>query len=394
MKINRSTSSSLTHQPASRGPLPQAAASAPAAAPTAQLTDQRNVQTRAGSSRSNMSFLEDDLSEQLKEAGANRATLNKFETLSAADQQKVVDLVGLDNNKLFALLKNGKLHKKASNGKTVLSMLHQLKTGRVQSGVRKNELVKSALKVLSDRDQITQGPHGTCGAASLQQALWKKDPAEMVRIVSNLARNGESTLRKGNHKLKIDSNALNFYSGSKLSNGRTENRSDFNIIFQSAVMRSAALVGGKYSSSSLSSTVTSLLTGTMGLKAADMALSRAVSYDVRKDTGDFNGVKGGNSAANPAKLEGLLEDITGRSFDMDTKLNPFTFSQMKSHANSGKEPMALFHAGSGSMHYVTVTKVTGDKVYYQDTAASPKGVVRSKSIADFKSKMLLTLTQD
>ena len=363
---------------------------------TVHATKDRAQLTQAGSSRGQVAFLEDP-ADTLKSAGASRGTVAKFSRLSNSQQQQVVALLGINNTDLFALINNQKLLSKDHDGKTILSHLHALKTQPVKDGVRPNSLISGALDVLADRNKINQGPHGTCGAATLQQAMWKQDPAEMVRIVKNLATTGQSSLRAGSHTLKADPNSFGFHSGMQVKNGRTENRNDFNILFQSAVMTSTALVGGSYGSNSLASKAATALTfGALGL-AVSSAANRQ-SYNVREDNGGGQAVLKGDSAAHPGKLSSLLSNMTGNSYDIDVRdvtvlgMNWGTFDEMKTHTNAGKEPMAVFHAGEGQLHYVTMKSITDKQVSFYDTRGS--GGVDTMDLDDFKKNFIFNITLD
>ena len=225
---------------------------------------------------------------------------------------------------------------------------------------------------MSDRKYITQGPHGTCGAGSIQNHLWVKDSAEMLRIVKDLAKSGECSLRDGT-KLKAGTNSLKWHENDKTTDGSTEDRRDFNIIFQSAIMRDVALVGG------------------------DRAFGNAyihdlADYNVNKDNSDGPSVSSGDSAANPEMVTPLLEGITGKKYSNSSS---FVFGQgarieeLDKASKQGKQPIALFSSsGYFGLHYVVVQKVENGNVFFQNTAKSKDyGGVDSMSVADFKSKV-------
>ena len=224
--------------------------------------------------------------------------------------------------------------------------------------------------MLDNRGKISQGPHGTCGAASLENVMMGKDPAEVTRIVKGLAADGKVKTR-GGHEMNAGTGSLKWHAGDKTTAGRSETRSDFDIIFQSATMRSVALVGG------------------------DMDMMGGLAdYNVNKDDGGGSAVASGDSAADPIHLTKLAEHITGKDYDRDHLMG--TYSEMVTHANAGKEPIALFSAGGGSMHYVTVKSVSNGNVHYYDTAKGSESArnTASMSVADFKSKLLGTITVD
>ncbi len=381
-----------TPRPASPAVTPTPAARV---TPTAQATRDRSQLSPQGRSQGQLSFV-DDAAESLQKAGASARTQQNFSRLSTAQQKQVVALLGINNTDLFALINSQKLLKKDHEGQSILSHLYALKTESVKTGVRPTSLISGALDVLADRNKITQGPHGTCGAATLQQAMWKQDPAEMIRIVRNLAQKGESDLRQGNHTLKADPNSFGFHSGMSIKGGGTENRNDFNILFQSAVMRSTALVGGTYGSGFASKAATALTFGALGLAASSAAGNQ--NYNVREDNGGPSAVIKGDSAAHPGKLSGLLSSMTGSRYDIDVRdvtimgMNWGTFDEMKKNTAAGKEPMAVFHAGEGELHYVTMRSISDTEVSFYDTRGG--GGVQKMKLDDFKKNFIFNITLD
>lgn len=394
--VTSSAKATGTNLPAAVPAVPPTAGKSSALASPVGSTRDRAQMTPAGSSRTQVAFLE-DATDTLQAAGANRSTVAKLSAMSSTQQKQVVELLGVNDIALFTLIDNKKLLSKDRDGQTILSHLQALKTQPVKDGVRPTALISGALEVLADRDKINQGPHGTCGAATLQQAMWKQDPAEMVRIVKNLAQKGESSLRQGNHILKADPNSFGWHSGMQVKNGGKENRNDFNILFQSAVMTSTALVGGSYGSGGVASKAATALTfGALGLAISSTANSQ--SYNVREDNGGPMAVAKGDSAAHPGKLSGLLRGMTGSTYDIDVRdvtvfgMNWGTFDEMKTQTNAGKEPMAVFHAGDGELHYVTMKSINDKKVAFYDTRGS--GGVRTMDLADFKKNFLFNITLD
>lgn len=403
MKISRQPESNSTTGALAKAASPTSAAASsgtPAVlssdVTTAHATRDRSQLTRVGSSQGQLAFLEDPI-DKLKSAGASSSTVAKFSRMSTTQQKQVVALLGINNTDLFALVKNNKLLLKDHDGHTILSHLHALKSQPVKDGVRPTSLISGALDVLADRNKINQGPHGTCGAATLQQAMWKQDPAEMVRIVKNLAQQGQSSLRQGSHLLKADPNSFGWHSGMQVKNGKAENRNDFNILFQSAVMTSTALVGGSYGSGGLASKAATALTfGALGLAVSGAANNQ--SYNVREDNGGGKAVMKGDSAAHPGKLSGLLSNMTGSRYDIDVRdvtvfgMNWGTFDEMKTHTNAGKEPMVVFHAGDGELHYVTMKSIDDKKVSFYDTRGN--GGVATMDLEDFKKNFIFNITID
>lgn len=342
-------------------------------------------QAKSSSAPQSLSFV-DPTPANTRLQGATPRAIRNYERMPSALQQKfnqVQDNLGMDRT-LMKLLDNGTLTRKDSHGNTILDNVYRMQKGPNQDGVQDKQLAKDTLKVLNDRKEIYQGPHGTCGAASLENVMMRKDPAEMVRIVTNLAAKGRVTTR-GGHVLRAGTGSLNWHRNSTTTAGRKDNRSDFDIIFQSAAMRSVALVGG------------------------DMdAMGRIADYNVNKDTGGSSAVKTGDSASDPLHLSSLAEDITGQDYDADLRLK-WSFSNLATAANAGKEPIALFSPDGVKLtfdglkpnleglelHYVTVTKVENGQVYYYDTAKSNKAQRPSHMAeSEFKSKLIATVTVD
>lgn len=317
---------------------------------------------------------------KILESGGDGTTLENFNKLSNNLKNKFTDLFsGFDSTEkksLIELLDKGTLQKKDSRGTTILSTISEMKNGKNKTGVNGNDLAKDAVLVLSDRKYITQGPHGTCGAGALQNHLWSKDPAELARIVKDLASEGECKLQD-NSILKVGTGSLDFHYGSNTTDGSFEDRRDFNIIFQSSVMKDVALVGG------------------------DRAIGNAYIYDladynVSKDNGDAKSVKSGDSAANPMLLGSLVESITGLNYDISTSVFWGKDGQMKelrNATNQGKEPIVLINADDskskiGNKHYVVLQRFEADTVYYWDTATSKDaGYINSMPEKEFKSRL-------
>lgn len=310
---------------------------------------------------------------KLLAAGATPKAVKNYENMPASLQEKFnsVQKNSAAKSDLFSLLDKGTLTKKDSSGKTILENVHRMQTGPNKPGVNGVGLADDTIKALNDRSHISQGPHGTCGAASLQNVMMGKDPAEVTRIVKGLAADGQVTTR-GGHVMKAGTGSLNWHKDVSITTDKSvESRSDLDIIFQSAAMRSIALVGG------------------------DMdALGGLADYNVNKDNGDASSVATGDSASDPLHLTRLAENITGKNYDQDHLWG--TYSEMVTNANAGKEPIALFSPSGGGMHYVTVTGVSNGKVHFYDTSEYSQGqrLAGSMGEAEFKSRIKGTVTVD
>lgn len=263
-----------------------------------------------------------------------------------------------DKKSLETLYKSGKLDQKDSKGKTVLENIKEMTTSKMQTGVDGKKLANETIAILADRNQIKQGPHGTCGAGSVQNFLWNKDPAEMIRMVKDIAKDGKVTLRDGK-EMTAGTKSLTWHEGDKIKDGSIENRSDFNIIFQSAVMKDQSFLGDY------------------------------TDYNVQNDTGDGKAVLTGDSASDPYKVKNLLQSVTGEHYDN----NMFDFETLKERVNQGKEVIACYFPDDSEMgmHYVTILEVKDGKVKFQNTQS---GTLDEMSEEEFKNKILATISKN
>lgn len=221
-----------------------------------------------------------------------------------------------DKSKLENLLTSGILNKTDKDGKSILQNLHEMAFNNKQKVYDNKTLVKDAIKLLQPNDlgrkEITQcEAHFTCGSASIQQYMQKYEPAELVRIVKALASDGKATL-KGGAEIKAGTGSLSFRAGSEIKgsendiknygkNGKlTEDRSAFDIIFQSATMRNIALIGGDMTEQSL---------GFLNkIDAID------TDYNLESDS-NYAGVERGNKGGHPAAMAEFMHQVTGKDFD-------------------------------------------------------------------------------
>ncbi|MBC7473699.1 MAG: hypothetical protein H7263_05365 [Candidatus Sericytochromatia bacterium] len=347
------------------------------------LMDQSNV-TQLKSSTSNQSPISIQFNEpsanatknleidmQVLSNGGDENSVKKINQMNPQLREKFSFLLNNVSNKseLISLLNSGKLTMLDSTPRRVMENISDMIQGPNKPGVNGKQLAEETISILNDRNNITQGQHGTCGAGALQNHLWSKDPAELVRITKDLAKNGEATLRDGT-KLKAGTGSLNWHSGSTMTGGSSENRKDFNIIFQSAVMRNVALIGG------------------------DRAFGNAyihdlADYNVNNDNGDSKSVRSGDSAANPVLLTSLSESIMGKS--VSNKVWN-AFDKMKEAANTGKQPIALYSADRVvDLHYVVIQKVDDKDVYFQNTQS---GTLDSMPVAEFKKRLKSSIIDD
>ncbi|MFN8577505.1 MAG: hypothetical protein U0354_11660 [Candidatus Sericytochromatia bacterium] len=147
---------------------------------------------------------------------------DQFPSLKA--QKQILEIINIDKtidiSNIKDLLNSGILNKTDKDGNSILSNLHDMGFSSPQLALDSKELVKDAIKLLQSGDagrkNITQGNiHFTCGAASIEQFMKKFEPAELIRIVKDLAKNGETKLRSGT-KLEAGTDSLNFRSGHEI----------------------------------------------------------------------------------------------------------------------------------------------------------------------------------
>ena len=221
-----------------------------------------------------------------------------------------------DKSKLENLLTSGILNKTDKDGKSILQNLHEMAFNTKQKVYDNKTLVKDAIKLLQPNDlgrkEITQcEAHFTCGSASIQQYMQKYEPAELVRIVKDLAAEGKATL-KGGAEIKAGTGSLSFRAGSEIKgsendiknygkNGKlTEDRCAFDILFQSATMRNIALIGGDMTNQSL---------GFLNkIDAID------TDYNLESDS-NYASVERGNKGGHPAAMAEFMHQVTGKDFD-------------------------------------------------------------------------------
>lgn len=268
-------------------------------------------------------------------------------------------LSNVSDKKAFEeLYKSGKLDQKDSSGKTILENLKEMSGTKMKGSVNGKQLMDETVAMLANRNNITQGPHGTCGAGAVQNYLWTKDPAEMIRIVKDLATDGKATLRDKS-VITSGTNTDNWHKGSAMPDGSTESRSDFDIIFQSALMKQQTLM-------------------------ADYT-----DYNVQTDYSDGKSVLRGDSASDPYKVQNMLQSITGENYDT----NMFDFERAKERVNEGKEVVAgYFTSDEGwGMHYVNILSIKDGMVTFQNTQ---QGTVDTMSEEDFKKKMFTAISKN
>lgn len=265
-----------------------------------------------------------------------------------------------DKSTFEQLYKSGKLNQKDSNGKTILENLKEMSSSKMKGTIDGKKLADETIAMLADRGKITQGAHGTCGAGAAQNLLWNEDPAEMIRIVKEIAQNGKVTLRDKS-VMKAGTNTDTWHNGNAMKDGSIEKRTDFDIIFQSSLMRSQSF------------------------------LSEYTDYNVQNDLGDGKSVLTGDSASDPYKVKNMLQSITGNHYDT----NMFDFEKAKERVNEGKQVVAGYFTSDKDwgMHYVTILSIKDGVVTFQNTGNS-SSTVDTMSEKEFKDKMFTVISRN
>ncbi|MEZ0374719.1 MAG: hypothetical protein ACAI44_36870 [Candidatus Sericytochromatia bacterium] len=305
-----------------------------------------------------------------------------------------------DQQTLRNLLSDGTLLRKASDGQTVLEHLAALvrddHNDKTNGPVLARDLIRmlqpedlNALKQqanhmsyhLNDKGQrkqdgipmpgglgeITQCPvHYTCGAASMQVWMRLNVPEELVRITHDLVSKGEAGIPGGS--LRPARTSLDYHAGDKifdnelwLTKAGNEDRSDLDIILQSALMDK-------------------------------IAIGNLSPYDVDADSGGIFNVIDGNSGGHPLYLKRTMEKLTGKAFSYAHNLDIYSLgaagrflgnlsdrtpqadlvNQLKNQVQAGKQVMIAYQTKPSdpmALHFVTVVgyDAGSDKFYYADT---------------------------
>lgn len=316
---------------------------------------------------------------------------------SSHEQKQIFDIINIDKSidisQIKPLLNSGILKSKDKDGKSILDNLHDMAFVTPQKISDHKQLVKDAIKLLQPgndgRKNITQGNiHFTCGAASIEQFMKKFEPAELIRIVKDLARNGETTLKGGN-KIQAATDSLKFRAGheikatseelTKYGDGKKvlEDRSAFDIIFQSTVMKNIALIGGDMTGQN-----TSILSD---LWIANKTNAIDLDYNLESDS-EYSSIERGNRGGHPGAISNFLSQVTGKNYDYKHSLtlkgmvgdfwskiadpaaksylnlkdkeqnNDILINQLKKSLSKGKDTIFVYGKSLESLHYVTGVK--------------------------------------
>jgi hypothetical protein len=109
----------------------------------------------------------------------------------AADYRKLAEVCGKDyiaRDVLLKMLLDGRLQAKDLKGQgDALTYLAKMATQDLPKGMDRQELVTSVLEEADDTTKISQEGKGTCAATTCIVVLARKNPAEYMRLVQELA---------------------------------------------------------------------------------------------------------------------------------------------------------------------------------------------------------------
>lgn len=238
----------------------------------------------------------------------------------------------------------------ASDGSTLLTQLHAAATQSNAQGIDSKTLVCDMLREIATPSAIHQGSWGTCGPTSVQIKLAGDNPAEYARLVAGLAsETGEVTLANGD-VIRRDEGTENAD-----ASGRTQS----SRLFQAALM--------EYGDGD-------------------------ANYDNATDTHWRNGQQGGGLGG--AQVNTLMEGVFGGDFTteevsgMELDARRGRVDDIEAATARGESvPVAIGAGektdGSTGCHWVNVTRVEGDRVYYQN----PWGQEESMSREEFAERL-------
>lgn len=268
----------------------------------------------------------------------------------------------LDGNSVLENLKTISQSKKVDGNKVLKEMINILNPSDIKENLKLSEKVSSASDVgkmdenrsidkknkiyqkgvepTGGLKEITQCPtHYTCGAASMEVFLKDENPESLVKMVKDLATSGESKFR--DKTLKNPPGALNFHAGYDISGKGQEDRTDADIILQSAIMQKVSLGFG--------------------------------DYNIEKDTDGITTKIAGNGGGNPKHMSHMMENITGKKFNYEHNLdfygastvygigspvnNDKLFKLLDDTVSNGKKVIIAYNTNPNDklgLHYVTV----------------------------------------
>lgn len=233
----------------------------------------------------------------------------------------------------------------ASDGQTLLGALHTAATQPNAPGIDTRTLVCDLVRELATPSAIHQGNKGTCGPTTVQIKLAKDNPAEYARIVAGLAsEGGEVQLANGEtirREYGTDADDLS---------GRTQS----SRLCQAAMME---LGNGdaSYDNGSDEHTLDGEVTG--GLGGSQINDIMEAVFDSSFETEEVSGMS--------------LDDRSARISDIEEALKRGDSVPIAIGAGEATD-------GSTGCHWVNVTRIEGDTVYYQNPWGQEESMSRDE----------------
>lgn len=189
------------------------------------------------------STLDEFVSPEFYQSSAKYQALS--DTARADFDRLMTDMAGrgklLEGSSMVHLMEGGGLAALDKNGKSMLESLASLRDQPrlPELQAHQSEIFDRAVRTASEAGNITQGPNPTCAATTQQIAHSQADPADYLRVMDELTRNGEATLASG-QKMRLNESSLK-----GLSTGDTRSLAD--AIYQDSTTQFAmeSARGGK-----------------------------------------------------------------------------------------------------------------------------------------------------
>jgi len=311
--------------------------------------------------------------------------LNKEINNEKIETKKQDVLTSSDKAVLEKVLISGLLTKKDSDGKTVLQNLKEISGSKKVNGPKvmkeminmlnpsnikevlklsektefandkglkdsnrgidkKNGIFQKGVSPTDGLKEITQcTKRYTCGGASMEVFMKTEAPEQLVKMVKDLVTSGESKF--GNRIIKNPPKSLTTHEGSSVNGKGKEDRTDLDIIIQSAFMDK------------------------IGLTSA--------TYDIAKDDGGTLTKVFGNGGGSPKPMAHMMQDLTGKKFDYEhsldfglldvglsnlygigsAKSNEKLYNILDKHISKGEKVIIAYNTNPNDklgLHYVTV----------------------------------------
>jgi hypothetical protein len=255
-------------------------------------------------------------------AAAARGALPDDRRAMLAEIQRALqgDAAGLAA--LDRLFKAGRLHAGA-----LLPNLSAMARGRrdpqliLQAGVEPALLLAQVIRHVDNPLRVQQGAgHGTCGAGTMEYAMLRLDPAEFVRLVDGITREGAQVKLRSGRTIRMPANAV-----ARDESGRV----DLDRLFQSTLMNHAT------------------------------AMSWVFDYDNPNDNDSFWSAFMGDSRVPLGNFTSLLGDVFGQSFNtVSTVLRSgeSVAAEVAAAASRGEKVPVILKFGAG-YHWLLIEKI-------------------------------------